>query len=292
MNPIVFHIISGDAFFSGVAMLLAVVCYRWYYRNETIGSAKVRLLLLIVFLSGLSGVIFSSTPMPLWLAIQLTFITLAWCGTQCFGATRCRKTHRLVVVLMAISWSLSVALEIPWRQLPVTATAPVTAMTVIGDSVSAGMEEGEAETWPSLLSRQHDVQIQDLSHVGETAGSALKRAKQAGIQYNEVIVEIGGNDILGSTSASQFEIDLEALLSELGRENRTVVMFELPLVPLYHRYGMTQRRLAKKYKVALIPKRYFLSILADGDATLDSIHLSQSGHQKMSDLVWRLGRPE
>lgn len=64
-------------------------------------------------------------------------------------------------------------------------------------------------------------------------------------------------------------------------------MFELPLIPLYHSYGMTRRRLAKKYQTALVPKRYFLSILADSDATLDSIGLDQSGHQKMSDLVWR-----
>jgi len=290
LNPIVFHIVSGDAFFSGVAMLLAVVCYRWYRRNKTIDSAKMRLLLLIAFLSGVTGIVFSSTPMPLWLGILLTCITLAWCGTQWYGATRCLRTHRVIVVLLAVSWCFAVALEIPWRLLPVTATAPVNAMTVIGDSVSAGMEEGEAETWPSLLSRQHDIEMQDLSHVGETAGSALKRAKKAGILHNYVIAEIGGNDILGSTSPSQFEIDLEALLSELRKEDRQVVMFELPLIPLYHRYGMTQRRLAQKYDVALVPKRYFLSILAEGDATLDSIHLSQSGHQTMSDLVWRLSQ--
>ena len=291
MNPIVFHIISGDSFFSGVAVLLAVVCYRWYHRTKTIDSAKVRLLLLIVFLCGLIGVVFSSTPMPLWFAILLTGLTLAWCRTLWYGATRCPGTHRATVMLMVVSWSLAAALEFPWRQLPVTATAPVNALTVIGDSVSAGMEEGEAETWPSLLSRQHNLEVQDLSHVGETAGSALKRLLSNGIHHDWIIVEIGGNDILGSTSASQFEIDLEALLSELSRENRKVVMFELPLIPLYHRYGMIQRRLAKKYETALIPKRYFLSILADSDATLDSIHLSQSGHQKMSDLVWRLSRP-
>lgn len=292
MNPIVFHIISGDAFFSGLAMLLAVVCYRWYHRLKPLDSARIRLLLLILFMSGLTGVVFSSTPMPLWLAALLTCITLAWCGTQWYGASRCLRTHRAVVVLMVVSWSLAAALEVPWRLLPVTAMAPVNAMTVIGDSVSAGMEEGEAETWPSLLSRQHGLQIQDLSHVGETAGSALKRATKTGIEHDYVIVEIGGNDILGSTSASQFDADLDALLSELRRENRQVVMFELPLPPLYHSYGMAQRRLARKYNVALIPKRYFLTILATGDATLDSIHLSQSGHQKMSDLVWRLSLPK
>jgi acyl-CoA thioesterase-1 len=291
LNPIVFHIVSGDAFFSGAAMLLAVVCYRWFYRNETAGSAKVRLPLLIMFLAGMSGVVFSSTPMPLWLAVLLTGVTLAWCGTQCYGASRCFRAHRAVTLLMVVTWSLAVAMEIPWRLLPVTATAPVNALTVIGDSVSAGMEEGEAETWPSLLSQQHRVKVQDLSHVGETAGSALKRVRLQEIHHDWIIVEIGGNDILGATSASEFEIDLEALLSELRRENRQVVMFELPLIPLYHRYGMIQRRLATRYQVALIPKRYFLSILADSDSTLDSIHLSQSGHQKMSDLAWQLSRP-
>lgn len=290
MNPIVFHIVSGDAFISGVAILLAVVCYRWSYRNKTGDSAKLRLLLLILFLFGLIGVVLSSTPMPLWLAIVLTFVTLAWSGSQWRGTARYLKTNRAATVLMVVGWCVALGLEIPWRFLPVTATAPVTAMTIIGDSVSAGMEEGEAETWPSLLSRQHDIVIQDLSHVGETAGSALKRVQKAGVQHNYVIVEIGGNDILGSTTSSQFETDLNALLSELRQENRQVVMFELPLPPFYHQFGMIQRQLAKKHEIALVPRRYFLSILAEGDATLDSIHLSQSGHQRMSDLAWSLCR--
>jgi acyl-CoA thioesterase I len=287
----VFHIISGDAFFSGVVMLLIVVCYRWHHRERTVDSAKGRLLLLVIFLCGLTGVVLSSTPMPLWRATLLTCITVVWCGTQWYGATRCLRMHRAAVVLMVVGWSLAAAIEFPWRLLPVTAKAPMNAMTVIGDSVSAGMEEREAETWPSLLARQHNIEIQDLSHVGETAGSAMKRATKSGIQHNYVVVEIGGNDILGSTSPSQFEIDLDALLRELCQKNRQVVMFELPLPPLYHYYGMTQRRLARKHQVALVPKRYFLSILADGDATLDSIHLSQSGHQAMCGLVWQISRP-
>lgn len=303
MNSIVYHIVSGDAFFTGVAMLLVVVWCRWYRRNKTVESSMVRILLLILFLCGITGVILSSTPMPIWLSVLLTSVTMVWCGAHlrrtrpCATATRSGKLswpkrHRVAAILMTVCWGLAVMLEIPFRILPVTANAPVTAITVIGDSVSAGMEEGEAETWPSLLSNQHSVEVQDLSHVGETAGSALKRVRSQGVHHDWIIVEIGGNDILGSTSASQFEIDLEALLDELSRENRKVVMFELPLIPLYHRYGMIQRRSAKKYQTALIPKRYFLRILADGEATVDSIHLSQSGHQKMSDLVRRLSCPE
>lgn len=283
MNPIVFHIVSGDAYFSGAAILIATLILHQCFSRVKTTSKIGRLLVVVSFLCGMIGTILSATPVPLWLTSLLVFATLFW-----IFSLRSPRFGRAACFGMAVCWGISIILEIPWHILPSTTAASINAMTVIGDSVSAGMEEGEAETWPSLLSRQHNIAVQDLSHVGETAGSALKRAKKAGIQHNYVIVEIGGNDILGSTSPSQFEIDLEALLSELHRENRQVVMLELPLPPFYHRYGMTQRRLAKKYDVALVPKRYFLSILADSNATLDSIHLSKSGHQKMSDLVWRL----
>ncbi|WP_339688349.1 hypothetical protein [Gimesia maris] len=64
------------------------------------------------------------------------------------------------------------------------------------------------------------------------------------------------------------------------------LLLELPLPPFYHGFGRIQRRLAKKHDVKLVPKRVLLSILAGGDATLDSIHLSQIGQQKMADVVW------
>lgn len=65
-------------------------------------------------------------------------------------------------------------------------------------------------------------------------------------------------------------------------------MFELPLPPFYHEYGRIQRAVAAKYHVLLVPKRIFLSAIAGSDSTLDSIHLSQSGHEFMADCVWRL----
>jgi acyl-CoA thioesterase-1 len=287
MNPIVFHIVSGDAYFSGAAILVAAVILHQCSSRVRTTSNIGRLPFVVSLLCGMIGTILSATPVPLWLTMLLAFATLFWIYSLCSP-----KSGRAASFGMVFCWCVSIILEIPWHILPRTTAASINALTVIGDSVSAGMDEGEAETWPSLLSRQHGMAVQDLSHVGETAGSAFKRAKKVGIQHNYVIVEIGGNDILGSTSPSQFEIDLEALLRELRRENRRVVMFELPLPPFYHQYGMTQRQLARKYDVALVPKRYFLSILADGDATLDSIHLSQSGHQAMSDLVWRLSRPK
>ncbi|MEM9657126.1 MAG: GDSL-type esterase/lipase family protein, partial [Planctomycetota bacterium] len=132
--------------------------------------------------------------------------------------------------------------------------------------------------------------VQDISHVGETAASALRRAKSAGVVSPVVVIEIGGNDILGFTSAREFAKHLDELLAFVTAEERQVVMFELPLPPFYHEYGRIQRELAQKHDVRLAPRRIFLSVLAGDDSTLDTIHLSQAGHQVMADTVWNLVR--
>lgn len=124
--------------------------------------------------------------------------------------------------------------------------------------------------------------------MGDTAASALKRVRTQGVNSSVVVVEIGGNDLLGSTSSTQFAQDLDTLLDYITRSGRQIIMFELPLPPFCHEYGRIQRTLARKYNVKLVPKRVFLSIIAGTDATLDSIHLSPAGHQQMADCVWRI----
>jgi acyl-CoA thioesterase-1 len=106
-----------------------------------------------------------------------------------------------------------------------------------------------------------------------------------------VIVEIGGNDLLGSTTTTKFAADLEALLKHLQTADRQILMFELPLPPFFIEYGRIQRSLAARHNVALIPKRVLLSIIAGNGSTLDSIHLTQSGHQDMADSVWCVLQP-
>jgi acyl-CoA thioesterase-1 len=75
---------------------------------------------------------------------------------------------------------------------------------------------------------------------------------------------------------------------QVTASQRQVVMFELPLPPFHHEYGRIQRTLAHKYGVSLIPKRVFLTVLAASDSTLDTIHLSQAGHELMAARVWQL----
>jgi len=78
---------------------------------------------------------------------------------------------------------------------------------------------------------------------------------------------------------------IDATLSKLAAPGRTVVMFELPLLPHKIAYGQIQRRLATKYGVFLIPKRYFADAISGADATSDGLHLSNLGARRMASLV-------
>ena len=68
-------------------------------------------------------------------------------------------------------------------------------------------------------------------------------------------------------------------------------MFELPIPPLFEGFGRVQRDLASRHGVALIPKRILLSLIEAADATVDSLHLTQQGHDRMAAVVWALLEP-
>lgn len=278
MNWLVFHIVSGQAFFSG-AFLIVIAAI-----SSTANRPAIRRLTLSAFLIGLIAVVVSSTAVPYSVCAAVAAATLVW------GASYRRVTwRRWTAAAVVATWLIATLFEIPYHISPSLKPVKNRNLTVIGDSVTAGTGGDEtSETWPTILSRQHSLSIQDVSHIGETARSALKRVQSQSISSSVVIVEIGGNDILGSTTAAQFARDLDELLSYLTKSNCQVVMFELPLPPFFHSYGRVQRDLAARYDVKLVPKRVFLSIIARSSSTLDSIHLSQEGHRKMAECVWSL----
>ena len=100
-----------------------------------------------------------------------------------------------------------------------------------------------------------------------------------------VLIEIGGNDLIANVPSMTFEKNLEALLRRVSASERTVVMFELPLLPHKISYGRIQRRLARQYGVWLIPKKYLVSVIRGANATSDGLHLTIEGTQRMADLV-------
>lgn len=281
MNWFVFHVASGQSFFTGIALVVVAAL------ASRSGKPIAARFTVLAFVIGLISIVVSSTPLPYWFYGIAALVTVLWIVSA--YVTKWRQFTALAVVVV---WTIAAGLELPFHLSPKVSPPKEHSITIIGDSVTAGMGgEDKAETWPAILEREQDVKIRDFSHVGETAASALKRLSDHQVDSPLVIVEIGGNDLLGSTSAQQFAHDLDAMLSHLTSPGRQILMFELPLPPLSHEYGRIQRLLASKYNARMIPKWMFMKILAMSDSTLDSIHLSQAGHRAMADRVWKIIGP-
>lgn len=278
MDWLIFHIASGQSYFTGLALVAAA---------SALGASKKRAAHRAAAMCGALGLIaiaISSTPAPYWLAAAAVVAIGASLATA--RDEKRRKWAWLPVVAVSVA---AAALEGRYLFSSSLQPAPARSLTIIGDSLTAGMGDPDrSETWPKILGRKHRLAVQDLSRAGDTAGAASRRLGEVAIRSPVVIVEIGGNDVLGPTSVAQFERDLDALLQAIVAPGRQIVMLELPLPPFFHGFGYVQRKLAKKHGVHLAPKRLLMSVLARTDATVDSIHLSQAGHEQMAAIAWEL----
>jgi acyl-CoA thioesterase-1 len=243
----------------------------------------------LVWLGGLF-VFVSATPLSSWFYLVLLVATLLWLVGDALGG---RHSARLVIglrVAVVIVWVAAVLVEWPYHLAPRVPRLGHPVLGIIGDSVTAGMGEKKAVTWPRILADRHSVVVHDHSLAGANVASALRQAASISSDERLVLLEIGGNDILGETTPGEFASGLARLLSAVCRPGRVVVMLELPLPPTYNAYGRAQRRLARQYKTLLVPRRVLLGVLQRQGTTLDTIHLSREGHQVMADAIWKVVR--
>ena len=183
------------------------------------------------------------------------------------------------------------AMAISFQLRPTLPRAAFGRLYVIGDSVSAGIGVRGGETWPGLLGAENHVQVIELSRAGSTIADATRHLRSEPMSDGLVLLEIGGNDIIGHAGPDQFGKDLDALARQVYGPGRQVVMLELPLLPFDNAYGVQQRRVASRHRILLIPRKYFAEVLAAPGATLDGVHLSATGQRRMAQMVWKMVGP-
>ncbi len=163
-------------------------------------------------------------------------------------------------------------------------------LVVIGDSISSGLGV-HTPPWPAIMQQMTGVVVRNLSRPGATTMDGVTIAVGVTDQDHLVLVELGGNDLIAGEASDTFERSLEAVLAKLTAPGRKVVMFELPLLPNRIAYGRIQRKLAARYGVSLIPKRFLAEIIAGQDATSDGLHLTEIGARRMAVVVKRILLP-
>jgi acyl-CoA thioesterase-1 len=283
MNPVVLQIASGNAFFVGMGMtVVAFILGLWLSRRIWVSALTVG------WLVGISLVVLSATPMSIWL-YGLWFV-LCLVVRIAFNV-RTSFQMRISIVLAFAFFSLSLCLtELPYRWLQPTIVFPNEPVFVVGDSISAGIGTKE-RTWPVVLGDLSHLKVTNLARPGATIETAMDQMRDITAANPLVLVEIGGNDLLGHTDSRTFYRQLDMLLLKLKSRNSQIIMFELPLLPFWNAYGRDQRVLAEKYGVTLIPKSCLAGIFGAKGNTVDGLHLTQKGHNELARAVNRWLKP-
>lgn len=275
MNPIVLLLADGNALFLGMLTAIIALIARWWLKNS-VALALAR----IIGIIGVTFVFASSTPFPVW--VYCIWFAL-WFTTFVLPVTR---TKRLIFPSFLMVSVILCILEIPFHQCPAIPVGKDQHVYVLGDSISAGMGTSE-RNWPLVLGDISHLQVTNLAQPGATAATALSQESGIIVPYSLVIIEIGGNDLLGTAFSDEFAKSLDNLLRGIPSSSYCA-MFELPLFPFHSGYGEVQRTLAKRYNVILIPKKVLTNVIGGSGNTLDGLHLSQQGHDALARAVFRM----
>lgn len=280
MNPVVVQLANGNAFFIGIGMTVVASIVRFWSKNR-----PSTMLLTILWLLGISLVVVSATPMSFWL-YEIWF-GLCILTRMTFRIQTSAKTKILITAIFAVVSLIVCLVEFSFHVARPIPLIKGQTIYVIGDSISAGIDEKE-RTWPNVLSDVSGEKVVNLARAGATVETAMDQIHGITSSNSLVLIEIGGNDLLGSTDSDTFYMQLDRLLAELKSQNQQIVMFELPLLPFWNKYGRAQRTLAEKYSVTLIPKNYLVRVFAQKDDTVDGLHLSQKGHNELAGAIYAL----
>jgi len=285
MNPIALYFASGESLYAGAILLTIIVLAGRRVRHRW--PLRLRALLLWI---GIALIIMAAVPMSWVTALTGVIVFAAWFMAGLFPPETAPRGALSIASALLVGWLAAVCGdELRYRTLPAAPKVQANRLTIIGDSISAGIA-GDASRWPYLYQRDTGTAVNNLSRPGDQVADALDSTKKLTPEDTLLLIEIGGNDLIAGVSAAQFERDLNALLERCARPGRTLIMFELPLLPHRTGYGRAQRRLAAQYGVTVIPKRFFVEVLRAG--TSDGLHLSPEGAQTMVALVRRILPPE
>jgi lysophospholipase L1-like esterase len=288
MNPLmwklIWHFADGTSFFIGAVILLIAIIL-----PSVLKIKHLSLIICTLVLIGTVEILLSANPLPLWFYCLWAAALAVW--LIAYNQHAIAKTIRLSAqIIAALLCCAAIAIELPYHLMPCIPKGNCKVLYIVGDSVSR-MTAAKQNPWPHILGEEYNVAVVNLAQSGATAASAVRQSQQVQDQNALVLIEIGGNDMFAPTPIKQFEASLEKVLATVASQKRTIIMLELPLLPLYNEYGSVQRKMASKYHAILIPKSFFVSVISAKGATVDLAHLSQEGQKLMAEKVWAIISP-
>ena len=284
MNPLLMHFVSGDSFFSGSFMLLIGIGLSFFKSKSFLFRIGINLSLIM----GLIFIIMSASYVVTGFSWILTSLILFFVSLFHFRQKISKNFLHIVRGIIILVVFSGCCIRFSDSFMPELSNRKFNKIYLLGDSISGGVGFRGERTWSEVFKDKYGVEVNSQSVGGGEIPAATYMAANIKDKRAFILLEIGGNDILRSKSSEQFEKDLNELFKKVSGKERVIAMFELPLPPLKTDYNKIQKQLAAKYGVILIPKRYFAKILTGDKYTVDGLHLSNAGHERMADIIWSL----
>src|SRR4051812_23925180 len=257
MNNATLYFASGESLYAGAALLLLAIAISPFLTRRWRTRARN-----IVCWLALCLMVIASVPLPPIVAALLLFSFVIWIVAinKPVQNRFTRALRILTSVGLAVFTLCIVTIELSHRKMPVISGASSDHLVVIGDSISAGIDPA-VPAWPKVFQQTTGIPVKNLSVPGAQVNEGPFMAGKVTSEDRAIVIELGGNDLLSNVPAERFEKFLNLTLAQLMSKDRTLVMFELPLLPHKTSYGAIQRRLALQYHVWLIPKRKFIDVI-------------------------------
>jgi len=161
-----------------------------------------------------------------------------------------------------------------------------TVITILGDSLTAGLGLTVAESYPSRLQAMfaqegyREVEITNAGESGDTTATALRRV-EALIAPNVriVVVALGGNDALRGLSVKETRQNIEAIVSGLLARNIRVMVagMESP-TNLGEDYQRGFRDAFAQVAAEFRPRITFVPFLLEGVAAIPELNQADGIH--------------
>jgi acyl-CoA thioesterase I len=207
-------------------------------------------------------------------------------------AAATRAARVLVPVLLAVA-CLAVS---------AVAAADERVITVLGDSLTAGLGVSPAEAFPARLEARlreegFAYRVVNAGVSGDTSAGGLRRVDWVLKTHPEiVIVALGANDGLRGLSVAALQANLARIVERLQAAGARVLLAGMRVPPNYgddyaRAYARVFPDVARKTGAALAP------FLLDGVAAVaalnqpDGIHPTAAGHQRIAERLWPHLRP-
>lgn len=282
MNFMIMHYASGWAFYSGFLLIITGTAMSWLpYKLLRLYVARLFLLI------GLINVILSSTPfsMLLLLLLILLIVMLLLISEN----KKLKRRNKIITSALIVLLSLyAVLADLPFLFSGEPVKMATDNVFVIADSISAGIGFKGEKIWSEILVSDFKLNAINKAVGGGTLASSINTLRKVNVGKNDLLIlEIGGNDILAGAAAGKFYAELDRLLADAAAKCDRVIMLELPLPPFCGAFTGCQRELCSKYRVSLIPKRYFSWVITGSESTVDGLHLSNIGQKRMAEVISR-----